>query len=138
MGGWWSFLMAVWWTYLGMLGRALGNASGQRGAYQWSVSCLSRAIVYTPEEANLYFWRGTLHWREFAAYEQAESDLSRAIELKPDLIEAYLNRAFVRQYTSPPNRAGAIQDLQTYLGQSTDPYWCGVAQEQLDQLGNNA
>jgi tetratricopeptide (TPR) repeat protein len=138
MRGWWSFLMAVWWTYLGMLGRAVGNASGQRGAYQWSVRCLSRAIAYTPEEANPHFWRGTLYWREFAAYEQAAADLSRAIELNPDLVEAYLNRAFVRQYTLPPDRAGAMQDLQVYLDQGTDPYWRGVAQEQLDQLAKYA
>lgn len=134
MGGWWSFLMAIWWTYLGMLGRALGNTSGQRRAYQWSVSCLSRAIAYTPDEANLYFWRGTLHWREFATYEQAEADLGRAVELNPGLAEAYLNRAFVRQYTFPPNRAGAIQDLQAYMERGTDHYWRGIAQEQLRQL----
>ena len=129
-----AFLAAMWWTYWGQLFRALGNRFGWRGEYHRAVACFSRGLIAAPQNARLYYWRGTLYWRELGDPARAEEDLSRAIELSPQMARAYLNRAFARWYTLPPNREGAAADLRAYLERGDDPYWRSVAQEHLAQL----
>lgn len=130
----WSVLAYWWWVYFGLLFRSFGNSLGGRKAYRRAVSCFSRAMRHSPEEARLYYWRGTLYWRELGALERAEADLTRAIELNPKMSRAYLNRAFARTYARPPDLVGAREDLQAYLNYGRDPYWRGVAEEQLARL----
>ncbi|MBN1484316.1 MAG: hypothetical protein JXA37_06295 [Chloroflexia bacterium] len=131
----WNFLLSWWWVYWGLFNRALGNRRRSRYAYTRSVACFSRALGHMPDDAQVYLWRGTLYWRELDRPAQAEADLDRALELNPRLAEAYLNRAFVRQYRLPPDRAGAVRDLRAYLEYGRDTYWRQVAQQQLQQLG---
>jgi tetratricopeptide (TPR) repeat protein len=129
-----GFFAYWWWVYFGLLFRAFGNRFAWRAAYQRAVNYFARAIQHSPENANLYFWRGTLYWRELGNNEQAEIDLSKAIELNPKLLRAYLNRAFVRWYDLPPRFAEAAEDLSLYVKHSEDPYWRAVAEEHLLRL----
>ncbi len=129
-----SWLALPWWIYLAMLQRALGNAFGWAPAYRDAVRCLDRAIKLAPNDSRLYLWRGTLYWRELREPDSAEADLSHALVLAPRLGRAYLNRAFTRLEKVPPDRAGAVQDLQAFLQLDQDPYWRGVAEERLKEL----
>ncbi len=130
----WSWLAGTYWVYFGLLFRSLGNGLGWPGAYRRAVNCFSRALRYAPENANLFFWRGTLYWRELRDYRRAEADLTQAIELVPRMARAYLNRAFNRMYAMPPDHVGAAQDLRAYLDCGDDPYWTSVARAHLQQL----
>jgi tetratricopeptide (TPR) repeat protein len=130
----WSSLAAAWWTYWGLLFRALGNRLAWRESYHRAVGFFTRGLAATPQRANLYYWRGTLYWRELGDPAQAEADLTKAIELNPKLARAYLNRAFVRWYTLPLNPEGAAEDFRAYLEHGSEPYWRRVAQEHLEQL----
>ncbi len=127
----WSFLAKVFWIYFGLLFRALGNRFGWGDSYGSAVRCFSRAMAHDPGDAHLYFWRGTLRWREFGDVAGAEADLTRAIELDPHLTRAYLNRGLARWYTLPPDRAGATADFRAFLECSGEPYWRGVVEELL-------
>lgn len=130
----WSFLATGWWIYWGQVFRSLGNRFAWREGYRLAVDCFTRGLRHSPGHAALYFWRGTLRWRELGDSAQAETDLSQAIALSPQMARAYLNRAFARWYATPPNREGAAEDFRAYLARSSDPYWRGVAQEHLQQL----
>jgi len=132
--GWWSWLAVTMWVYFGLLFRAFGNRFAWLDAYQRAVDCFSRGLDRAPEDARLYFWRGTLFWRELGDSQRAEADLTRAIELAPKMAKAYLNRAFARWYALPPNRRTAAEDFRAYLSHSDDPYWCSVALQHLQQL----
>ena len=129
------FLAVTWWTYIALLLRSFGNALGWHAAYQGAVSGLTRALARSPESAQLLFWRGTLYWRELREPALGEADLSRAIELAPKLARAHLNRAFARLELAPPDRAGAVADMQAYLALDQDPYWRGVVGEYLQEMG---
>ncbi len=130
-----SLLAETLWIYLGLLFRSFGNQFAWRWAYRLAVECFTRGLRYDPENPYLYYWRGTLYWRELGEHLRAESDLSQAISLAPRMARAYLNRAFARWYASPPNRAGAAEDFRAYLDleQGQDPYWRQVALEHLQR-----
>ncbi len=117
-----------------MLQRAFGNAVGWMPAYRDAVRCLDRAIKLAPNDSRLYFWRGTLYWRELREPAAAETDLSHALVLAPRLARAYLNRAFARLEKVPPDQAGVVQDLKAFLQLDQDPYWTEVAEERLKEL----
>ncbi|MGB9723504.1 MAG: hypothetical protein ACP5OO_11460 [Chloroflexia bacterium] len=130
-----SFIATTFWIYLGLLFRSFGNQFAWRQGYRWAISCFSRGLHHDPDNPYLYYWRGTLYWRELGDCRQAEADLSRAIALAPRMARAYLNRAFARWYASPPDRAGAAEDFRAYLERDQDPYWRQVALEHLQKLG---
>ena len=129
----WSFVAVPFWVYFGLLFRAFGNRFAWRGGYRAAVACFSRALAYAPGNAQLYFWRGTLYWRELEETGRAEADLSRAIELDPKMARAYLNRGLARWYAAEADRAAAVADLRAFLEHSTDSYWREVALRLLQQ-----
>ncbi len=133
-----SFVARTLWVYLGLLSRSIGNQFSWGGGsgthfYRLAVHCFTRGLRYDPGNPSLYYWRGTLYWRELGDYRRAEADLSRAITLAPRMARAYLNRAFARWYASPPDRAGAAEDFRAYLERAQDPYWRQVALEHLQK-----
>jgi tetratricopeptide (TPR) repeat protein len=130
-----SPLASLWWIYWGLLYRGFGNRFGWRSGYERAVRYFTRALAHAPQNAYLYYWRGTLYWRELNDPAQAEADLGRAIELAPrKMARAYLNRAFLRWYALPPDRARAAADFRAYLECGDEPYWRSVAQEHLANL----
>lgn len=128
-----SLIARMLWTYLGLLFRSFGNQFAWKRAYRLAVECFTRGLRCDPEDPYLYYWRGTLYWRELGDCQRAEADLSRAISLSPQMARAYLNRAFARWYALPPNRAGAAEDFRAYLERAKDPYWRQVALEHLQR-----
>ena len=130
-----SRLASWWWIYWGLFFRGLGNRFAWKEGYGRAVGYFTRGLAAAPKNASLYYWRGTLYWRELGDPARAEADLTQAIELSPDkMARAYLNRAFARWYTLPPNQEGAAEDFRAYLERGSDPYWRHVAQEHLEQL----
>lgn len=130
----WSLVAVPFWIYFGLLFRAFGNQFAWRGGYRAAVACFSRALGYAPQNAHLYFWRGTLYWRELGEIERAEADLTRAIELNPQMARAYLNRGLARWYAAKVDRAAAAADLRAFLERSDDAYWREVALRLLEQV----
>ena len=129
-----SLLASWWWIYWGLLYRGFGNRFGWQWGYERAAHYFTRALIHAPENAQLYYWRGTLYWRELHDPQQAEDDLSQAIELAPEkMARAYLNRAFLHWYALPPDREGAAADFRAYLERGDEPYWRSVAQEHLDK-----
>jgi len=129
----WSFVVVPFWVYFGLLFRAFGNQFAWRGGYRAAVACFSRALGHAPGNAQLYFWRGTLYWRELGEIAKAEADLTRAIELDSQMARAYLNRGLARWYAAGADRAAAAADLRAFLERSSDAYWREVALRLLEQ-----
>jgi len=129
-----ALLAGGWWIYWGLLHRGFANRFAWREGYERAVRCFTRALAHMPANARLYYWRGTLYWRELNDPQRAEADLTQAVELDPRLGRAYLNRAFLRWYALSPDHDGAAADLRAYLERGSEPYWRAVAQEHLDKL----
>ena len=69
---------------------------------------LTAAIALSPQEAFLYYNRGTIYAQR-ADYMRAIDDFTRAIELDPELSEAWYNRGLSRLYSN--QQAEGISDL---------------------------
>ena len=69
---------------------------------------LTEAIALSPQNAYLYYNRGTVYARR-ADYTRAIDDLNRAIELDPQLAEAWYNRGLSRLYSN--HQQEGISDL---------------------------
>ena len=69
---------------------------------------LTAAIALSPQEAYLYYNRGTIYAQR-ADYMRAIDDFTRAIELDPELSEAWYNRGLSRLYSN--QQAEGINDL---------------------------
>ncbi|MBI2552795.1 tetratricopeptide repeat protein [Candidatus Uhrbacteria bacterium] len=86
-------------------------------ARQWAVDAFSRAIELEPSNPVLYLWRGQLQ-SAMQKPEEARRDLERAIELKPNYLEAHIVMAVFLE--AEGNRDGAVQILERAL-----PYGSG-------------
>jgi regulator of sirC expression with transglutaminase-like and TPR domain len=62
-------------------------------------------------------------------WDHALADYQQAIALKPDLVEAYLNRGLV--YSQMGEEEKAIADFQKVLELTDDPTWRRIAEEEL-------
>jgi tetratricopeptide (TPR) repeat protein len=65
-----------------------------------------------PIEADLYFEKGVLFMKD-KEYEKAIQEITKAIELKPELADAYIKRGI--SYAIVKERVNAIEDFQKYL-----------------------
>src|SRR5688572_15395781 len=71
-------------------------AFGHRGDFSSAVRLASEVIDQQPSDALAYVVRGAAH-RRSGAYSEAIADLDRAIELDPQIADAYTQRAFACQ-----------------------------------------
>ena len=69
---------------------------------------LTQAISLSPQDAYLYYDRGTVYARH-TDYDRAIDDFSRAIDLDPTLAEAWYNRGLARLYSN--RQQEGINDL---------------------------
>ena len=69
---------------------------------------LTQAISLSPQDAYLYYDRGTVYARH-TDYDRAIDDFSRAIDLDPTLAEAWYNRGLARLYSN--RQQEGISDL---------------------------
>jgi len=68
-----------------------GVAANKRGDLNEAIRCYSKAIKLRPDSSALFFVRGRAY-RLNKQYDNAISDLTRAIALKPSYAEAYNHR----------------------------------------------
>ena len=66
-------------------------------------------------------------------YDHAIANFDQAIQLRPDLAEAYYYRG--KAYTQKGEKEKAIADLKRFLELSDDPDWRQQVEEQLKALG---
>jgi tetratricopeptide (TPR) repeat protein len=60
--------------------------------FEYRLKRLNAEVIRRPENAALYFLRGMAH-KDAGRFEEAVSDYTKAIELQPDMLAAYLYRA---------------------------------------------
>ena len=109
------------------------NANFKLGLCELTQRNYSDAVVMLTAASELegdpqhevYFYRAFSYWR-LDKNEQALADYTHAIEIKPDYIDAFNNRAQV--YEQQENHRAAIQDYQSALAiDSTNPgLWYNV------------
>ena len=106
---------ATAWEQLGtMYAQVAGLAPEAR---QWAIDAFSRAIELEPSNPVLYLWRGQLQ-NAMQKPEEARRDLARAIELKPNYLEAHIVMAAAMEAAG--DRDGAVEVLEQAL-----PYGSG-------------
>jgi tetratricopeptide (TPR) repeat protein len=73
--------------------------------YNSAIAWFTEAIHRDPENAEAYHLRGKAYQEGKGAFADAISDYSRAVRLKPDFFEAYLDRARVLEMKGEIDRA---------------------------------
>ena len=71
-------------------------------------------------------------YADLGDYDLAIADYNKAIELMPDLAEAYYNRGVARKMKG--EKEEAIRDFERFLELSEDEYWRECAEKQLKEL----
>lgn len=84
----------------------------KKGAYERSVSLISRAIELSPTEYRYYNDRGVA-FKRMGKLQRAIEDYTKALQIKPDYTNALNNRGVV--YLELGNHAGAIRDFDKAL-----------------------
>ncbi|MCI0457241.1 MAG: protein kinase [Gemmataceae bacterium] len=95
----------------------LGECCDETGEDARAVNCYSVCIALAPEQPWHPFNRGLAHLR-LKDPEQARADFDRVIALKPDLADAYVNRALASQGLKGAGRKEyevAVEDLTRAL-----------------------
>jgi tetratricopeptide (TPR) repeat protein len=93
---------------------AVGDADFDRGDCEAAVAAYTRAIAVDPTYAEAYNNRAYTRMRQ-QRYELALPDLDRAIELRPDYVNALLNRGDVRNYYYAVDRRRAVEDYDRII-----------------------
>ena len=131
-------LRARYHYWLGLAWRSRGNTTPSEAAYHDAIGALTQAILYNPDLAEAHFVRGVLYWRELTDYARAVRDLSRAIELKPNFADAYLNRGLARVYGRIGTRDEMLADFNRYLDLGKNGYWRIEARNYIKRLEERA
>ena len=92
------------------LSDAIGSYYSAEGEYRKACEAYSRAIELDSERALFWFNRAAVR-RFLGELAGAEEDYDRAIVLRPDDYEAYLNRAELRQQTAARNHISVLEKL---------------------------
>lgn len=90
-----------------------GQALAATGAQEAADSCFTVCIAFHPDCWRAFFERGNLRQRG-GQHQLAESDLSRVIQVRPDIAAAWVNRAISRQALGRLD--DAIRDLDEAIG----------------------
>jgi tetratricopeptide (TPR) repeat protein len=102
---------------------AIGSFYNSAGEHRRAFDAYSRAIAVDPSRAVFWFNRATIR-RFLGQLEEAEADYDRAIGLRPDDHEAYVNRSELRKQTPERNHIEAMERL---LARGI-PHWRGEMQ----------
>ena len=95
----------------------IGKFYLSRGEYENAVKAFTLAIKTNSNNATLYFYRGQGLIR-LKLYSKAIDDFSRAIDLRKDYVDAYINKALA--YASINNLEEAQKELQEALKLTND------------------
>lgn len=101
---------AAAWERLGTMYAQVSGLAPE--ARLWAADAFSRAITLEPSNPVFYLWRGQLSLAQDKK-EDAERDFKRAIELKPNYLEAYIVHAAFKEQGG--DRDGAVEVLEQAL-----------------------
>ena len=93
---------------------ALGDEVFDRGDCEGAVAAYTKAIDADPAYAAAYNNRAYTRMRQ-QRYDLALPDLDRAIALRPDYVNALMNRGDIRNYYYEVDRAKAIADYDRVI-----------------------
>ncbi len=127
--GLWHRLLARLYHLRGMAHRHLGHLQGDVEEYRWAVVDFTQALRHDPGFVQARYDRALLLWRELGDGVSAEQDLTQVLELDPERVEAWFNRAHARRLRG--DTEGAIADFERYLAEGDDPEWRGICQRQV-------
>ena len=130
---WYQAILSYIHYSLGLAHRYWGNAHGLRSEYEIAIEQFNRALSYKPDYAKIYLDRGILYWREIDHPRRAIHDLSKALTLDSNLLEARFNRGIAHQQLREYDEA--IADFQAYLQEGDHPYWREYAENMIKELG---
>lgn len=91
---------------------AIGSFYSSIGEHARALAAYSKAIDLAPEQALYWFNRATVQ-RFLGRLDDAERDYDRAIALRPDDHEAYINRSELRKQTAERNHVQAMERMIT-------------------------
>jgi tetratricopeptide (TPR) repeat protein len=86
----------------------LGEAYTKKGEYQLALQAYSSAILRKPNDFFAYYARGNVYLIQLKDYAASITDYSKAIELRPNHVDAHFNRAVA--YERLGDTAKARQD----------------------------
>lgn len=89
---------------------AIGSFYSAAGEHQKALEAYTRAISLDAGQAVFWFNRAAVR-RFLGELEDAETDYDRAIALRPQDYEAYLNRSELRKQTAERNHVGPLERL---------------------------
>jgi tetratricopeptide (TPR) repeat protein len=112
----------------GRVYRHYGIVGNNAGLFMTATQLYSRALDTNPSLEDAYLERGTILWRELDRVEEAVTDFSAALALRPGWPEALFYRGLA--YEQQGKHANAMQDLAAYLV-SDDDKWQEDAKRQL-------
>lgn len=128
-------------AYLTLL--TVGLARYESGDYDGAIDRFTTAINQSdvPDQmvspADIYLYRGNAHYSKagVTGIDNAIANYDHAIKLKPDLVNAYYNRAVT--YKRKGERERAITDLNHVLQITNDSEMRQDTQQRLQELGVN-
>lgn len=125
-------LLARWWYLWGLSLCYSANTSASVALYRDGARSLARAARIWPGFARAHYQLGVVRGRELGEYRAAVDDLQRAMMLRPDWPEPYIQRGLLHRFNGAP--AAAAVDLRRYLELDPDGYWRDEAERQLEAL----
>lgn len=100
--------------------------------YRVGVQSFDRAALAWPGFARAIYRRGLVRARELGQHREGIADLTRAIALRPDWAEPYLQRGLIQRFHG--DQQAALADLRRYLQLGGQPDWRAEAERQIAAL----
>ncbi len=125
-------MVAYWWYLWGSSLCYWGLRSHQADLFRGGVGAYTRAISAWPEFTGAYLRRATIRSRELGEHPQAIVDLTRAIEMSPDIPELFLQRGLIQRFHGDPY--AALSDLEHFINHAPTSDWRAEAERQVAML----
>lgn len=100
---------------------ALGDFAYEKGDCQSAITSYSKALALNPQYPEAYNNRAYTYMR-MQEYNKALPDLDKAIEIRPNYVNALLNRGDIYNFYYHIDRAKAIADYDRVLKMSPQAY----------------
>lgn len=128
-------LMARWWYLWGLSICYSANSSASVALYRDGERSFARAARLWPAFARAHYQLGVVRGRELGDYHAAVEDLERAINLRPDWPDPYIQRGLLHRFNGDLPAAAA--DLRRYLELDPRGHWRDEAERQLAAIAGD-